>query len=95
MLQVKTGEEGWEVVFSQRAKTYRYDGETKQWKERGIGEFKIQHEPNLNKYRLLQRREQVNIIVLSLLIFFYVNYKMQELLAGRCIIIKMKNTIFI
>ncbi|KAB7495494.1 E3 SUMO-protein ligase RanBP2, partial [Armadillidium nasatum] len=59
LVQVTTGEEGWNEIFSQRAKVFRFDVPTKQWKERGTGEFKIQHEPNLNKYRFLQRREQV------------------------------------
>lgn len=47
------------MVFCNRAKLYRYDGPTKQWKERGIGDFKILHDPVTAKYRLLQRREQV------------------------------------
>ncbi|KAK8396428.1 hypothetical protein O3P69_005465 [Scylla paramamosain] len=60
LVEVKTGEENLEVVFCNRAKLYRYDGPTKQWKERGIGDFKILHDPVTAKYRLLQRREQVH-----------------------------------
>ncbi|KAM7444332.1 Protein CBR-NPP-9 [Porites harrisoni] len=34
-IQVVTGEEGLEVMFSERAKLYRFDGDLSQWKERG------------------------------------------------------------
>ncbi len=38
-VEVRTGEEDEEVVYSQRAKLYRFtDG---QWKERGVGDMKI------------------------------------------------------
>lgn len=58
-LQVKTGEEDLEVIFSNRGKLYRYDVAIKEWKERGIGDFKILYDRVNNKYRLLQRRELV------------------------------------
>ena len=38
---LKTGEEDEAVVFRHRAKLYRFDGATSQWKERGVGEMKI------------------------------------------------------
>ncbi|KAK4319922.1 hypothetical protein Pmani_009183 [Petrolisthes manimaculis] len=60
LVEVKTGEEDMEVIFSQRSKLYRYDGPTKQWKERGIGDFKILYDKEKNKYRLIQRREMVH-----------------------------------
>lgn len=41
LVEVKTGEEDEEAVFCNRAKLYRYDRNTKEWKERGIGDFKI------------------------------------------------------
>ena len=47
-------------MFCQRSKLYRYDGPSKQWKERGVGDFKILHDPVTAKYRMLQRREQVS-----------------------------------
>lgn len=59
-----------EVIFSNRAKLYRYDGPTKQWKERGVGDFKILYDPEKKKYRLIQRREMVLKFVYILVIFF-------------------------
>ena len=49
-----------EVIFSERAKLYRYDAATKQWKERGIGEIKMLHYADRgNQVSLLMRREQI------------------------------------
>ncbi|XP_014473686.1 PREDICTED: E3 SUMO-protein ligase RanBP2-like [Dinoponera quadriceps] len=67
-IEVKTGEEDEEKVFCQRAKLYRYDSATKEWKERGIGEMKVLHHPGYGSYRLLMRREQVYKIVCNFLI---------------------------
>lgn len=36
-----TGEEEEERLFCERAKLFRFDKDTKEWKERGIGELKI------------------------------------------------------
>lgn len=55
-------------MFSQRAKLYRYDSSTKEWKERGVGEMKILHHPGYGSYRLLMRREQVYKVVCNFLI---------------------------
>lgn len=38
-IQVSTGEEDEEKLFGERAKLYRYDVKTKEWKERGIFKF--------------------------------------------------------
>ncbi|XP_054724856.1 E3 SUMO-protein ligase RanBP2-like [Uloborus diversus] len=59
LVDVKTGEEEDEKLFSERAKLYRFDSETKEWKERGIGEIKILYLKDNKKYRILMRREQV------------------------------------
>lgn len=40
-VDVKTGEEDEEVLYSHRAKLFRFDGDTKEWKERGIGDVKV------------------------------------------------------
>ncbi|KAM4608312.1 E3 SUMO-protein ligase RanBP2 [Polymixia lowei] len=58
-VDVKTGEEEEEEMFCNRAKLFRFDTETKEWKERGIGNVKILKHSTSGKVRLLMRREQV------------------------------------
>ncbi|XP_008050567.2 E3 SUMO-protein ligase RanBP2-like, partial [Carlito syrichta] len=58
-IEVKTGEEDEEGLFCNRAKLFRFDGESKEWKERGIGNVKILRHKTSGKIRLLMRREQV------------------------------------
>ena len=55
-----TGEEGETIRFSKRAKLFRFDKETKQWKERGTGEIKLLYNPSTGKSRVVMRREQVH-----------------------------------
>ncbi|CAN7996944.1 unnamed protein product [Ixodes hexagonus] len=59
LVEAKTGEEDEEVLFCERAKLYRYDGETKQWKERGVGQLKILRHGDTGACRVLMRRDQV------------------------------------
>ena len=59
LVEVKTGEEDEEVLFSNRAKLFRFVSDTKEWKERGIGDFKILMNKENGKVRFLMRREQV------------------------------------
>ena len=56
---ISTGEEEEEAVFSHRAKLYRFDSNTKQWKERGVGDIKIKCHKKTGKARILMRRDQV------------------------------------
>uniref|UniRef100_A0ABM5FZ24 E3 SUMO-protein ligase RanBP2 n=1 Tax=Pogona vitticeps TaxID=103695 RepID=A0ABM5FZ24_9SAUR len=58
-IEVKTGEEDEEEIFCNRAKLFRFDGESKEWKERGVGNVKILRHKITGKIRLLMRREQV------------------------------------
>lgn len=58
-IQVKTGEEDEEEMFCNRAKLFRFDTDTKEWKERGVGNVKILRHRVSGKIRLLMRREQV------------------------------------
>ncbi|KAA8588302.1 hypothetical protein FQN60_001496 [Etheostoma spectabile] len=58
-VDVKTGEEEEEEMFCNRAKLFRFDTDTKEWKERGIGNVKILKHSAKGKVRLLMRREQV------------------------------------
>ncbi len=59
-VEVKTGEEDEEILFKQRCKLYRFNTETKEWKEKGVGEIKIlKHKVKENCFRVLMRRDQV------------------------------------
>ena len=58
-IKVVTGEEGLEVLFSERAKLYRFDADSGQWKERGVGDVKLLHHPKSGQGRVLMRREQI------------------------------------
>ncbi|XP_017279338.1 E3 SUMO-protein ligase RanBP2 isoform X2 [Kryptolebias marmoratus] len=59
LVEISTGEENEQVVFSHRAKLYRYDKEVKQWKERGIGDLKVLQNYDTKRVRLIMRRDQV------------------------------------
>ncbi|TRY91680.1 hypothetical protein DNTS_003335, partial [Danionella cerebrum] len=59
LIQVSTGEEDEQVLFSHRAKLYRYDKGLSQWKERGIGDLKILQHLESKRVRLVMRRDQV------------------------------------
>ena len=56
---ISTGEEDETVLFSHRAKLYRFDSNGNTWKERGIGDMKILEHKESGKARVLMRREQV------------------------------------
>ena len=58
-VEVKTGEEDEEVLFKERCKLYRFATETKEWKEKGVGEIKILKHKQTSAYRVLMRRDQV------------------------------------
>ena len=58
-VSLTTGEEEEAVLFSHRAKLFRFDTATKQWKERGLGDMKILKNCATGKIRLLMRREQI------------------------------------
>ena len=58
-IDVKTGEEDEEVMFSHRAKLYRFVADDKQWKERGVGDIKLLRNRQSGKIRVLMRRDQV------------------------------------
>ncbi|XP_049637258.1 E3 SUMO-protein ligase RanBP2-like isoform X2 [Suncus etruscus] len=59
LVEVSSGEENEQVVFSHRAKLYRYDKEVGQWKERGIGDIKILQNYENKQVRIVMRRDQV------------------------------------
>ena len=60
IIERKTGEEEETVIYSHRAKLFRYDTDAKQWKERGVGDIKILLHNETKKYRVVMRREQIH-----------------------------------
>ena len=60
IIERKTGEEEEIVMYSHRAKLFRYDTDAKQWKERGVGDIKILLHNETKKYRVVMRREQIH-----------------------------------
>ncbi|XP_046519364.1 E3 SUMO-protein ligase RanBP2 [Equus quagga] len=59
LVEVSSGEENEQVIFSHRAKLYRYDKDVGQWKERGIGDIKILQNYDNKQVRIVMRRDQV------------------------------------
>lgn len=67
LVEVTTGEEDEEVVYTQRAKLFRYDKPSKQWKERGVGDLKILKHRTKRESRLSVRKISYdNIFLISL-----------------------------
>ena len=58
--QLTTGEENDEIIYSNRVKLFRFDSNTKVWKERGVGELKLTRDKTKNNCRVVMRREQVH-----------------------------------
>lgn len=59
LIEVSTGEEEENLLFSDRAFLYRYVPDTKEWKEKGRGDMKILEHKTTGRTRVLMRREQV------------------------------------
>ena len=57
---VSTGKEEEEVHFKQRCKLYTYDTSVKKWKDNGVGVMKLLYNRNMQKSRLVMRRDQVH-----------------------------------
>lgn len=75
-VEARTGEEEEEVLYSHRAKLYRYtDGE---WKERGLGDVKILKHSGTGKLRVVMRREQVLKICLNHVLDENVEYHVKD-----------------
>ncbi|KAI5284918.1 hypothetical protein KEM54_000959 [Ascosphaera aggregata] len=57
-VEIKTNEEDEDSLFKMRAKLFKFDRDTKEWKERGTGDVKfLQHREN-KKIRLVMRRDK-------------------------------------
>jgi Ran-binding protein 1 len=64
-VETKTGEEDENAIFKIRAKLFRFDKESSEWKERGTGDVRLlQHKEN-KKVRLVMRREKTLKICLN------------------------------
>lgn len=71
-VEVVSGEEEEEVIYSQRGKLFVY-GETlldvgsgnKSWKERGIGDIKILKHKEHGKFRVLMRQEKTMKVIVN------------------------------
>uniref|UniRef100_A0AC35FJG1 RanBD1 domain-containing protein n=1 Tax=Panagrolaimus sp. PS1159 TaxID=55785 RepID=A0AC35FJG1_9BILA len=57
-----TGEECTKTLFNNRCKLYIFNSETKEVKERGVGDLKVLYNPEKKSYRVVMRREQVHKI---------------------------------
>ncbi|EGD90086.1 hypothetical protein H112_02557 [Trichophyton rubrum D6] len=57
-VEIKTNEELEEQTFKMRAKLFRFDRESKEWKERGTGDIKLLKHKENHKTRLLMRRDK-------------------------------------
>ena len=58
-MELKSGEENEDSLFTERTKLFRFDSALNQWKERGVGEIKILVNRATGRARLLMRRDQV------------------------------------
>lgn len=72
---MKTGEENEEVLYTHRAKLYRF--KDSEWRERGIGDVKILQHQN-GKMRVVMRRDQILKICLNHVLDRDVEYKKKD-----------------
>ncbi len=75
---IETGEKDEEEIFKARAKLYRWREE--QWKERGVGDFRIIRNKVSGKYRAVLRQDQT----LKIRCLFYIHGQ------GLCVLQKLK-----
>jgi len=57
-VEVKTHEEDEDVRFKMRAKLFRFDTSTSEWKERGTGDVRLLAHKTTGKVRLVMRRDK-------------------------------------
>uniref|UniRef100_A0AC35GMT8 RanBD1 domain-containing protein n=1 Tax=Panagrolaimus sp. PS1159 TaxID=55785 RepID=A0AC35GMT8_9BILA len=61
-VDIVTGEESEEVLFKNRCKLYIFNSDTKEVKERGVGDIKVLFNLENKTHRVVMRREQVHKI---------------------------------
>ncbi|EEP80210.1 ran-specific GTPase-activating protein 1 [Uncinocarpus reesii 1704] len=59
-VETKTNEELEEQVFKMRAKLFKFDRETREWKERGTGDVRLLKHKENQKTRLVMRRDKTH-----------------------------------
>ncbi|RXW21167.1 hypothetical protein EST38_g4687 [Candolleomyces aberdarensis] len=57
-VDAKTHEEDEDVIFKMRAKLFRFDGASTEWKERGTGDVRLLKHKESKKVRLVMRRDK-------------------------------------
>ncbi|KAF3930616.1 hypothetical protein ABW19_dt0205325 [Dactylella cylindrospora] len=57
-VEVTTNEEAEETVFKMRAKLFKFDKDSREWKERGTGDVKLLKHKENSKTRLVMRRDK-------------------------------------
>jgi Ran-binding protein 1 len=57
-VEVKTNEESEEQAFKMRAKLFKFDRESREWKERGTGDVRLLKHKENGKTRLVMRRDK-------------------------------------
>ncbi|KAF7971777.1 hypothetical protein HWV62_19963 [Athelia sp. TMB] len=57
-VDTKTGEEEDDVIFKMRAKLFRFDAGSSEWKERGTGDVRLLQNKDSKKVRLVMRRDK-------------------------------------
>jgi len=57
-VDTKTHEEDEDVLFKMRAKLFRFDAESSEWKERGTGDVRLLSHRETKKVRLVMRRDK-------------------------------------
>jgi len=57
-IDVKTNEESEEQAFKMRAKLFKFDRDTREWKERGTGDVRLLKHKENGKTRLVMRRDK-------------------------------------
>ncbi|KAF8204903.1 ran/spi1 binding protein [Pholiota molesta] len=57
-VDTKTHEEDEDVLFKMRAKLFRFDGDSSEWKERGTGDVRLLSHKESKKVRLVMRRDK-------------------------------------
>ena len=58
-VKTKSWDEDADTVYCQRAKLYRFDGGSGQWKDRGVGELKIMKHRHSGTVKLIMRRDHI------------------------------------